>query len=189
MKTKRGFTLIEALSVISIISILASLAAFVYLQALRQSRDSKRKSDLTTIAQGFEARFLDLTCTTPSSVGQYPGTGEAKNGSNKWDWKEVDSLSAAPTDGCNPFDYYLSSIPSDPQSSQYYYNISSAAGLSGKHYRLTASLERPLSAEQNTDRCRQGNTWESTFGGIDYDGCPGDVIGGPDVIYNYVIGR
>lgn len=189
MTTRRGFTLIEALSVISIISILASLAAFVYLQALRQSRDSKRKSDVATIAQGFEARFLDLTCVNPSAVGQYPGTREAKNGTGRWDWKTVDSLSALPDD-CNGFDYYLSAIPTDPQSNPYYYNISSATGLSGKHYRITASLERSLSADENTNRCRLGNTWETTFGGTHYDGCRNsNTVDTPEKLYNYVIGR
>lgn len=189
MRVRRGFTLIEALSVVSIISVLVSIGAFVYLQALRQSRDSKRKADVATIAQGFETRFLDATCTNQAAVGQYPGTRETRNSSGRWDWKTVESLLLLPDD-CKNFSYYLSNIPTDPQSNSYYYNISSATGLSGKHYRITASLERTLSTEENNERCRQGDTWEGIFGGTHYDGCRnGNTVDTPEKLYNYVIGR
>lgn len=63
---KKGFTLIELLVVISIIGLLATFSVAAYSQAMRKSRDSKRKGDIAQIA-----RFFALSCYMPDA-----GTGE-----------------------------------------------------------------------------------------------------------------
>lgn len=61
---KKGFTLIELLVVIAILGVLIALASSSFLTAQKQSRDSKRKTDLEQVRQALE--------TYRSEVGQYP---------------------------------------------------------------------------------------------------------------------
>ena len=64
---KRGFTLIELLVVISIIGLLATFSVAAYSQAMKKSRDSKRKGDIAQIG-----RFFALSCYLPDAgVGEY----------------------------------------------------------------------------------------------------------------------
>ena len=61
---KLGFTLIELLIVIAIIGILIAVSTVSYLTASKQSRDTRRKSDLEQIRQALETYRAD--------VGTYP---------------------------------------------------------------------------------------------------------------------
>jgi len=64
---KQGFSLIEILVVIAIIGVLATIVIVFLAPARYKARDTKRKSDLTTIG-----RFLSLGCFSPSTGdGQY----------------------------------------------------------------------------------------------------------------------
>jgi len=106
-----GFTLVEALVVIAIIGILASLIIVTFNSAKARARDARRKSDLTGLSQGFEARRLNKVCNNTSEVGLYPGLGFA-NGSDKG-WQNVQLLSSK-SDSCGPYSTYFTTIPTDP---------------------------------------------------------------------------
>lgn len=56
---RRGFTIIEILTVIIIIGILVSLTSYAFSVAARNSRDQTRKSDLQTIKNALEQFYLD----------------------------------------------------------------------------------------------------------------------------------
>lgn len=58
MPKSRGFTLIELLVVISIISILSVIGFATYTQALKSSRDARRKTDLYHIQEALEQYYI-----------------------------------------------------------------------------------------------------------------------------------
>ncbi|MFZ2026449.1 MAG: prepilin-type N-terminal cleavage/methylation domain-containing protein [Microgenomates group bacterium] len=114
---KKAFTLVEILVVVTIISLLASVAAVSYSQFVKQSRDTKRRTDIEQIRAAVELyRNFDANGEYPASVTF--GTGEIKDASAT----------------------YLSTVPNDPLSSQtytYYYGSLSA----NKDYLICAYLE------------------------------------------------
>ncbi len=174
-KTRKAFTLIEAMTVVAIIGTLAALTTYVITSAQRQARDAKRKSDLTAIGVGFQARYEAQTCLA-SARARYPGYTDVSNAS---EWQLVTDLFGY-TDACGAFTEFLSTIPTDPLTDTrypYQFNLSNQGGVIGKHFRLRARLERTLTEAEEAERARISRMWVSNFGGADY---------GP--FYNYFIG-
>lgn len=72
-KRIRGFTLVEVAVVVAVIAILASLSVMAFNQIQKQSRDGKRKADITALQTLFE-KYYQINGKYPRSV--YP-TGSA----------------------------------------------------------------------------------------------------------------
>ncbi len=182
---KRGFTLIEAMTVVAIIGTLATLTTYVVSSAQRQARDAKRRSDLTAIGVGFQARFEAQTCDS-SARSRYPGYDEQDNND---EWQSVATL-LDKRDDCGAFTEFLSSVPSDPRYNSthpYQFNLSAntLGVVDGKHFRLRARLEKEMTTSQTEELIRLSRTWaSSTFNGQDYraDANPGFAY------YRYFIG-
>lgn len=85
---RAGYTLIELLIVITIVGVLVAISAISYLTALKQSRDTKRKTDLEQVRQALE--------TYRAENGVYPDdTGSLS----------PDYITALPTDPSDSSDY------------------------------------------------------------------------------------
>ncbi|MDP3993127.1 MAG: prepilin-type N-terminal cleavage/methylation domain-containing protein [bacterium] len=177
LRRRSGFTLIEAMSVVAIIGILASLSMYAYTSATSRSRDARRKSDLTAISLGFQARYDAKACSNASDVGFYPGRRLGWSAIERWKSTEVlRTLS----DDCGSYSEYLATIPTDTNILfPYRFDLSDENGVIGKHYRLTAQLEKtPLNTSEQTALERAEIIWQDSFGGAPL---PED--------YNYIIGN
>ncbi len=185
--TKRGFTLVEALTVVAVIGTLMTLTAYAITQAQRQARDAKRKSDLTAISVAFQSRYHLRTCDSEIDVNRYPGWRSFNVLSQTW--PTVDSL-AIYSDSCGAFSEFLPSIPTDPFYNSkgdpgYIYYLSGYTATpksvpQGKHFRLGAKLERQ---PNQSEICRLSEVWVNQFRGKPYPGCLD-----PDT-QNYFIGE
>jgi len=178
-----AFTLIEALAVVSIIGILATTAAYAYTSATSRSRDARRKSDLTAISLGFQARHDALTCSNSADIGRYPGRKLANWPSQPW--KEIEQLRNYSND-CGAFSEYLITIPTDPTrgtgTENYQFGLSDFTDQNtiGKHYRLIAKLEKSIEPEspEGLALARAATVWQTSFSGA-------MLPSG----YNYIIGN
>lgn len=133
---KSGFSLIELLITVSIIAILIAIGVASYATINRQSRDTKRKSDLEQIRSALEMYRADN--------GAYPGAG-----SGSW---VATSSSTDVLIGLTPqlVPTYLAQVPLDPKSAQsYMYMATNGSGGYYYGYCLSALLE----SENPTDTC------------------------------------
>lgn len=182
MVQRRGFTLIESLAVIAILGILAALVTAGLGAAQRQARDAKRKSDLTAITFGFEARYAAKTCSSDITI--YPVYGLSVVGAtNPNTWQNVGMLATQPADSCGPFSDFMKTIPADKNiNTPYKYNLSEDR----KHFRLAAKLESEPQAQAELDRLN--GIWSDPTG--DYRGKEYPAaVDASNNRYNYFIGR
>lgn len=123
-----GFTLMELLIAVSIIAILIAIGVASYTTVNKQSRDTKRKSDLEQIRSALEMYRADN--------GSYPGPGSGS-------WVQA-SVSGDQTSGLTPYlvPTNIAIIPTDPRSTQtYMYEALNPSGGKYYGYCLSASLE------------------------------------------------
>lgn len=118
----KGFTLIELLVVISIIAILSMIGLISYSNFMKNSRDSKRQSDLKMIQSALEDYHADQLyyppTVTPGSPLTFSGTSNTKS--------------------------YMTTVPKDPLQSparEYSYVPSGCADSKCRNYCLFANLE------------------------------------------------
>ncbi|MFA6533000.1 MAG: type II secretion system protein [Patescibacteria group bacterium] len=96
---KKGYTLIEILIVATIIVLLTAVAVVSYSNFLKQSRDSKRKTDLEQIRAALEMYRSDKDSYFDYALGNCSSYTALTSGSPK----------------------YIQSMPSDPKSSSGFY--------------------------------------------------------------------
>ena len=101
-----GFTLVEVLVVVTIISVLASIAAVSYSRFIKQSRDTRRKTDVEQIRAAIELYR--------NFKGAYPTPGMTFGSSSITD--VVGGVTST----------YLGKVPDDPMPTPYSYYYTSA---------------------------------------------------------------
>lgn len=132
-KIKNGFTLIELLVVIAILGILVTLGLGSYMSAQIKSRDTKRKTNLTQIAQSLELYNNDKGKYPLSTSGVMYGCGAGGTAACTWG----SSTFSDTTTGT----IYMIKLPADPSGYSYYY-----VSTNGKSYQLYAHLENTKDA-------------------------------------------
>ncbi len=113
-----GFTLLELLIVIVIIGILALLIIPNITSAPKKARDTKRKTDITTVRKGLEEYYV--------SNNAYPVSASAT---------VISSALADLSTGAAPI---LKNIPADPKNTSPFQYLYTSDGTT---YTLTACLE------------------------------------------------
>ncbi len=181
VSSKRGFTLLESLAVISILGVLATTAIYTYTSATSRSRDARRKSDLTAISLGFQARHDVQTCSNANDIGYYPGRNLGWPADGRW--KSTEILRTLNND-CGSFSEFLITVPTDPREGNggliYRFDLSNQNDVIGRHYRLTAKLEKTPNETEQAGLARAKLVWENSFGGV-VNTFPPD--------YNYIVGN
>lgn len=76
---RKGFTLVELMIVITVIAILSTIAVVSFTRVQKQSRDTKRKGDVRSLATALQAYFTEvnsypatLTALTPTYIPSVP---------------------------------------------------------------------------------------------------------------------
>lgn len=111
MQRRRGFTLIEILTVMFIFGVLVSISGYVYSAALARSRDNQRKTDLQTVKNSLEQFYLDNRA--------YPGFDDNVGGivpAASWQLeKNLNSPCAQASNKKFLTPAYVANVPEDPQ--------------------------------------------------------------------------
>ena len=129
-KKQGGFTLLELLIVIVIIGILALLIIPNITSAPKKARDTKRKTDITTVRKGLEEYFVNNN-VYPASSGTVSTGGAAL---------------AELTQGSAPI---IKTLPQDPKNSGVYLYTYTPANTNST-YTLKACLENDADNGANT---------------------------------------
>ncbi len=129
---KKGFTLIELLVVIAIIAILSVIGFTVFTNAQKGARDSKRRSDIDSIAKALEIY--------KSANGNYPQIAQSGGGPWFCDSSGNFADNTAMVTALSP--YFSTGIPRDPiDNTTYKYRLDLLKDQNW--YWLYATLENP----------------------------------------------
>lgn len=131
MPKNSGFTLIELLVVISIIALLTTIGLLFYGKFVKNSRDTRRLSDLKLIQTALEDYHSDQLNYPPLGTGACSPTGDGQ-------YRSGCSLTNS-----NGVKTYLNTIPTDPKGVVYSYvpSPASCSGSSCVAYCLYITLE------------------------------------------------
>lgn len=87
-----GFTLIELLVVISIIAILSVIGITAFSKATTATRDTKRRSDIDSIAAALEQKYRSYSGQYPALLDSWFQSGRPKDPSTGQDYAGVGSI-------------------------------------------------------------------------------------------------
>ena len=127
LKKQGGFTLLELLIVIVIIGILALLIIPNITSAPKKARDTKRKTDITTLRKGLEEYFVNNN-VYPDSTAAAP-------------WNGLNAL----TQGSAPI---VKTLPTDPKNTGAFVYVYTSANANST-YTLNACLENDQDSGSN----------------------------------------
>jgi prepilin-type N-terminal cleavage/methylation domain-containing protein len=133
----KGFTIIELLIVIVIIAILATIGVVAYGGVQQNARDSKRKSDISSLHTGFEAYFVQAQT--------YPSLAQANDNTPTTGFRAT-SLKGIPDDTYTDPKGTNDQLANAVAANVYAYEVLPAgcdgsAGNECTSYTLTATLE------------------------------------------------
>lgn len=122
MKNRKGFTLVELLVTISIIGILSAIGLVLYSTVLKQSRDSKRQSDLKSIQLALEQYSNDQGFYPYADWPSFGNCGLNEKLAHTascvtFDFRNHDGHPDSRTSGALssvPIKTYMNSLPQDP---------------------------------------------------------------------------
>lgn len=125
-RRRGGFTLVELIVVIALIGLLVTAGFASYINSMRSTRDSKRKTDLEKIRAGLELYRSDNGAYANVTAG------------NAYTYLRPALSSPTPYINADQF-------PNDPRSNlnYYYYYQRNYAGGGNNTYRICAYLEAP----------------------------------------------
>ena len=131
-KSGAGFTLIELLTVLSIIAIITTIVSVNLSSARKQSRDVRRKTDMSAIQSAVEL----YANANGGKIPEFPGGLKSSDGQN---WLGGTLLLS-----------YLSTIPMDPiNTDPYVYQYQSGTGTTRYSYIVDTVLESESGGNAN----------------------------------------
>src|SRR3989338_9469559 len=120
--SKKGFTLLELVTVMAILAILAGILFGNFTSSLIKGRDSKRKQDLENVQKALEVYYFENNL--------YPTAAASLTGGLPWSSALVDNQAVPKT--------FMQKLPIDPMSSTGYTYVYQSDGT---FYKLYSCLE------------------------------------------------
>lgn len=135
LKTQSGFTLAEMIVVFAILSILATaFLSVVGIGALRRSRDTQRKANLTNISKTLEIYFNDHgEYPASNGAGQIMGCGATADQICYWGAEWSDTTTS-----------YINPLPTDPRSSSFNLFYRRPSAVSWQLYTMLEDGDDPV---------------------------------------------
>ena len=149
-KKPRGFTLVELLIVMVILGILATIVAGSFMSSQEKARDTRRKSDLQSVAKAIEVYFNDK--------GQYPPSNNGDIDGYNWGEEFSDANGTI----------YMIKLPEESSSARRYFYITE--GGQNQTYAIFTRLEN----DQDKDIPINGAVYQYYDGtncGAGFNGC------------------
>lgn len=129
-QAKKGFTLVEILVAVTIVGILAAIGLGSFASSQMKARDSRRKSDLASIAKALEFYYNDR--------GEYPDDDAAGTGAIKGCGSSATPANCTwGSTFAQGSTTYMIELPEDPGTGLKYYYVR----VTANQYRLYALLE------------------------------------------------